>query len=152
MFFNYKALEEAKKDGIEKFVVGAVISKDERLLILLRKPDDFLGGIYELPGGGVEKGETIKEGLEREVKEETSFNVKNVNKYLGHFDYISEKGKKSRQFNFDVDVFDSSNIKLTEHDDYKWIKKEELRNYDVSDLTKLVIQKVFAEIDKKKFD
>ena len=50
--------------------VYGVIIKDSK--ILLSKQWDG----YDLPGGKVELGETIKEALVREVKEETGVNVK----------------------------------------------------------------------------
>lgn len=51
VFMNIeKMLEErARADGIEKIVVGAVITNsNNKVLILKRKNDDFLGGIDEL--------------------------------------------------------------------------------------------------------
>ena len=54
---------KAKEDGIEKIVVGGVITdENNKVLILRRKSDDFLGGIDELPSGKLEAGESIFEG------------------------------------------------------------------------------------------
>jgi len=51
--------------------VSAIILKNEEILLLHR----FRQGkeYYTTPGGGVEDGESIKEALVREVKEETNF-------------------------------------------------------------------------------
>ena len=114
--------EKAKEDGIEKIVVGGVITnKQNEVLILRRKADDFLGGIDELPSGKLETGETIFEGLIREIKEETNLDVENICSYIDFFDYLSGSGKKSRQYNFWVKVKSYDNIKLTEHDEFKWL-------------------------------
>jgi hypothetical protein len=40
--------------------------------------------------------------------------------YAGSFDYESGSGRKSRQFNFAVDVARPEPVKLTEHDAYAW--------------------------------
>ena len=92
-----------------------------------RKTDDFMGEIDELPSGNMEQGENIYESLVREVKEETNLDVVNVKSYIGSFDYISGSGKKARQYNFVLDVKNTGNIILTEHDGYNWLTIEEIR-------------------------
>jgi 8-oxo-dGTP diphosphatase len=54
------------------------------------------------------------------VKEETNLEVASIREYLGHFDYPSGDGTKSRQFNFAVDVAAPEPVKLYEHDAYAW--------------------------------
>jgi 8-oxo-dGTP diphosphatase len=46
--------------------------------------------------------------------------VTDIREYLESFDYVSGSGKKSRQFNFAVDVAAPEPVKLTEHDTYAW--------------------------------
>lgn len=50
-------------------VYGIIIEKGR---ILLSKQWDG----YDFPGGGIEVGETVREALKREVKEETGLNIK----------------------------------------------------------------------------
>lgn len=133
----YEYLENrAKDDGIEKIVVGAVITNDnDEILLMKRKEDDFMGGIFEIPGGNAEDGEGIYEVLEREIKEETNFDLKRVISYINYFDYLSGSGKKSRQFNFKVEVTGGPII-LTEHDTYRWVNLDEIETQNVSDAVK----------------
>jgi 8-oxo-dGTP diphosphatase len=93
-------VHEAEADGIQQIVVGAVIQHDGRVLILRRSEDDFMGGIWELPSGKVDPGETLDQSLAREVLEETGLTLTAFNRYLGSFDYRSSGGKQSRQYNF----------------------------------------------------
>ncbi|MEV4500866.1 NUDIX hydrolase [Streptomyces klenkii] len=110
----------AERDGITKTVVGAVIADaDGKVLLLHRPADDYLGGLWELPSGGVDDGETLIEALEREVTEETGLTVTAVNGYLGHFDYRSGSGRATRQFNFTATVTGET-VTLTEHDAHLW--------------------------------
>ncbi len=110
----------AARDSIEKTVVGAVIaSEDSKVLLLHRPADDYLGGLWELPSGGVESGESLIEALGREVAEETGLTVTEVGTYLGHFDYRSFSGRRTRQYNFTATVTGQT-VTLSEHDAHLW--------------------------------
>ena len=111
---------EAYQDGVQKLIVGAVISNGSDVLLLKRRQDDFMGGIYELPSGNVEPGETLDAALRREVKEETSLDLDAITGYLGSFDYTSASGKKSRQYNFATNVSAAGPVQLQEHDAHIW--------------------------------
>ena len=121
-FLQHKAIE----DGIERFVIGAIITNEKgQIFLAKRKKDDFMGGFYEIPGGNAKKGENIFDTLVREVKEETNLEVKKVTSYIDQFDYLSGSCKKCRQFNFKIEVTGGP-ILLTEHDSYKWIDLKEI--------------------------
>ena len=54
----------------------AVIGDGDQILLLQRSEDDaHNAGLWEFPGGKVDAGETIGEGLRREVLEETMRNA-----------------------------------------------------------------------------
>ena len=76
-------------------IVNAVISANGKLLTVKRKTEPR-AGMYGLPGGHVEEGETKMEALKREVKEETSFEIA-----LDGSDFLgTERAKyKLREFN-----------------------------------------------------
>ncbi|MDQ1249037.1 MAG: 8-oxo-dGTP diphosphatase, partial [Actinomycetota bacterium] len=97
-------VEQAGRDGIAQLVVGAVIVHDHQVLLLKRPADDFMGGIYELPSGKVDPGESLEEALRRETREETGLTVDHLDAYLGAFDYTSGSGRPSRQFTVAVTV------------------------------------------------
>jgi len=130
---------EAERDGVQQLVVGAVVQHDGKVLLLQRPDDDFMGGIFELPSGKVEAGEPLDTALMREVKEESGLDVAAIRDYLGSFDYTSGSGKKSRQFNFAVDVAAPEPIELQEHDAYAWTALTE--EPPVTDAVKDVLSK-----------
>jgi A/G-specific adenine glycosylase len=55
--------------------IAVILNKEGKLLIDKRKPEGFLGGLWELPGGKKQAGETLKQAVQREVLEETGLNV-----------------------------------------------------------------------------
>jgi len=56
-------------------VAAGVIWRGDQLLISKRHTDDLLGGLWELPGGKREDGETLQECLVREVREELGIEI-----------------------------------------------------------------------------
>jgi 8-oxo-dGTP diphosphatase len=134
-----KLTTEAEADGVQQLVVGAVVQHDGKILLLQRPDDDFMGGIWELPSGKVDPGESLDVTLIREVSEETGLAVTAIRDYLGFFDYLSGSGKKSRQFNFAVDVAAPEPVELTEHDGHRWAGLSE--ELPVTDAVKDVLNK-----------
>jgi len=132
-------VEEAKNDGISRLVVGAVVSSTSKVLLLKRPKSDFMGGIYELPSGKVEEGESLEDALTREVLEETEIVITEIKSYLGYFDYESKSGRNTRQFNFFVVGQEPIEIVLQEHDEYVWVSPSQLDSYPVTDSVKEVI-------------
>jgi 8-oxo-dGTP diphosphatase len=112
---------DADRDGIERVVVAAVV-RDERghVLLLRRRPDDFLGGIEELPSGRVEDGEPLRVALRRQVLEETGLRLTGDLGYLGCFDYRSGSGRRTRQHTWVGAA--TGDVRLSEeHDDLRWV-------------------------------
>lgn len=64
---------EHKQDNTHCFrvSVSALIIDDKRILLAHRRAIDW----WNLPGGAVDPGETVTEGLRREVREETGLEV-----------------------------------------------------------------------------
>ena len=138
-----RLLTDAQKDGVQKRVVGAVIYKNNKFLLLERVPNDSMGGFVGIPSGTVEAGEELLTALAREVQEETGLLVTSVLKYLGCFDWTSSSGKKTRHFNFWVEVKEGQ-IKLSpiEHQAYYWVALSDtaFTTLNISDATKEVLK------------
>ncbi|WP_052709214.1 NUDIX domain-containing protein [Streptomyces sp. NRRL S-495] len=111
---------DASAAGITGFVAAAVIKHGGRVLLVRRNPDDYMGGLWEVPSGTVEAGESILDALHRETTEETGLTIGAVTGYVGHFDYENSRGGTTRQFNFTVTVEKTEPIILTEHDAHQW--------------------------------
>jgi len=141
-------LGQADADGIQKVVVGAVVADEGKVLFLERKPDDFMGGLVELPSGTVDEGEELLSALAREVNEETGLDVDSVDEFISIFDYTSGSGKNTRQFNFLVSASGTVRLDGEEHVGHRWLEpdSDEYRQLNISDAVKEVIQKAFSEV------
>ena len=104
-------------------VVCALIKKNNRIFVAQRDYGEFKG-LYEFPGGKIEEGETPKDAIIREIKEELETTIK-VERFLLNevYEYPS--------FILDMDAFlvtpieGSLTIEKGIHSDEKWINKEE---------------------------
>jgi 8-oxo-dGTP diphosphatase len=132
---------QAQKDGITHISTGVAIVRDGKLLMARRIANDFLGGIYELPGGGVDEGETISESAIREIKEETGLTVSRIVTVFDGFDYSTDKKPKVRQVNFIVEV-EPGDIVLdsNEHDDFAWVDENNADDIKMSDSMRVCVR------------
>jgi ADP-ribose pyrophosphatase YjhB (NUDIX family) len=78
--------------------VSAAIFRDGRVLIV-RRAQPPAHGLYTLPGGGVELGETLEQAVIREVREETALDIEPL-KLAGYRQLIARDadGKVERHF------------------------------------------------------
>lgn len=80
---------------------------------------------WEFPGGKLEKNETLKQCLVRELKEELGIETK-IGAYLGEsvFDY----GEKIIRLVAYTAVHVGGEFRLRDHDDFRWLSVNELRD------------------------
>ncbi len=82
-----------------KFTIGVfavILDKDDRILLCHRTDYD----LWNLPGGGLEKGESPWNGVKREVKEETGLDVE-ITELVGIYSRI-DKDEVIFQFKCEV--------------------------------------------------
>ncbi|WP_278382168.1 (deoxy)nucleoside triphosphate pyrophosphohydrolase [Clostridium tyrobutyricum] len=66
-------------------VVGAIIeNKDKEILCALRSTKMSLPNVWEFPGGKIEQGESFKQAIEREIKEELSCSVEFIDVFYNN--------------------------------------------------------------------
>lgn len=149
MIFNEKQIrDQAEEDGVDMFGTGIAVFNDGKLLVVRRVMSDSLGGYFELPGGGVDEGETIYEGAVRELKEEAGLEAVSMLGGFEGFDYTTRSQKFIRQCNFIVDVA-SHDVVLdpNEHDEFLWIDLAGIEGLQLTDDQKLCLYNAFKRYE-----
>lgn len=80
--------------------VGAIVINDGKVLLVERGVAPSKG-VWAIPGGGLNLGETIQEGAEREVLEETGIIIK-AGSPVYAFDFIERDEKGQIRFHYVV--------------------------------------------------
>lgn len=136
-----------QKEGVTHYTTGVAVIKDGKVLVAQRASHDHLGGVYELPGGGVDEGESITEGAIREIKEELGLEVDKIVCTFRGFDYSTDRKPKARQTNFAVETKDH-NVKLdsNEHSDFKWVGPNDYQGLNMTQEIKDCLKDLFEKI------
>lgn len=91
----------------------------------------FLPSVYELPGGHIDFGEDIVDGLKREIKEEFGMNIEVGDPFFVFTYHNQIKGSHSIEAiffaHFDDDIQQIS-LNPEDHSEYIWCSETELRN------------------------
>lgn len=116
-------------------VVAGIIYKNNKFLIAQRNLNKSQGGLWEFPGGKVEKDESYERALIREIKEELNADIE-VNEYIG--ESIYQYTEKDIKLIFYKAKLLSDRIELLEHESYKWITKDEKDKYEFAGADKVV--------------
>lgn len=126
--------------------VGGVVIRDERAL-LIRRGSAPLEGEWSIPGGMLEIGETLLEGVQRELLEETAIEVK-VLDLIEVFERLTpdEAGKLKYHFvilDYLCEVVRGEARAGSDVTDVAWARETELNAYSLTPTATRVIQKAF---------
>lgn len=110
-------------------LTGILRDKDLFLIVKRNENDNLYPGAWEFPGGHLEDGETIKEGLKRELLEEIGFTDEFNPRITRYYDEIKSKNGELI-YNLEIDFMinvDRLNLEIklsNEHSEYKWVTKD----------------------------
>src|SRR6266568_1181610 len=77
-----EALREALAQNYNVRIAAKILNTSQEVLLIKRSPKDNYSGVWEIPGGAVERGETLEQALAREVLEETGLKVERVIRFI----------------------------------------------------------------------
>lgn len=132
--------------------VGGVVVHRNRVL-LIRRRGEPLKGEWSIPGGVLELGEELAEGVRRELKEETGLEVEPL-EVLVVFDRIMREGRRVR-FHF-VIVDYACRLKRGRLEpasdvlDARWVRREDLPQYKLTKRATSVVFQAFELFKRRK--
>lgn len=109
-------------------VVGCLVEAENTIILLHRKDTSTHGNKWGIPSGKVEKEETEKEAITRELKEETNLEVK-ISK-IKHVKTYKVRHYPRNDFIYSLfytklEKKEKLNIRKAEHKNARWISPEE---------------------------
>ena len=132
-----------KKKKNPKIVTAAVIEKDGHVLIGKRKQGKRHAGNWEFPGGTLEEGETYEQCLKRELLEELAITAEIGDLVCSStFSYTPDWTIQLMAYRATII---SGIFNLSDHEEIRWVKIEDLTNYDFPEADKLVIETLLKE-------
>lgn len=89
-------LNQAKEDNRKLFVDCLIKNSEGRIFAQKRSMSrKKFPGCWDLPGGGVDEGETIEQAVQRELKEELNFDLDLIESIARIFDYTLPQEMRS---------------------------------------------------------
>jgi 8-oxo-dGTP diphosphatase len=129
--------------------VGAIIIEENRVL-LVKRARPPLQAQWSIPGGALEVGELVREGVVREAREETGLIVE-AGELLGVYDRVVRDAQQRVQYHYVLIDFLCRRVggELAAADDaaeVRWFTREELPILKMAEDTLDVIRKGFTKL------
>lgn len=122
-------------------VAAAVLQRGKDVLIARRPEKGLLGGLWEFPGGKVETGESLPEGLRREICEELGVEI-TVGEILGIYSHAFT------HFKITLHAFQCTLLagepRPLEASDLRWIAPTELGSYPMGKVDRQIANRLAA--------
>ncbi len=127
-------------------VVVAILQLEGKILLTRRKLDAHQGGLWEFPGGKQEVGETLKQCLRRELREELDITVG----VLQPFDVLRHcYPDKEVELHFFTCSQYHGDPKPLGGIDMVWVPKGELSSYEFLEADRPIVEKLIGRSSGK---
>ncbi len=124
-------------------VVAAVIFHNNKILCVQRGDNkyNYIAFKYEFPGGKVESGETNETAIKREILEELNLKISIDSKFITVNHQYPDFTLVMHSF---ICSCNNPEIELSEHVDFKWLDKTELKKLDWAAADIPIVDKLIA--------
>lgn len=138
----------ARKANSIAVAVSAFVQDEEGRILMIRRTDN---GLYSIPGGQVEPGETLTEATVREVKEETGIEIE-VTGLIGLYSNPNhviayDDGEIRQEFSICFRAHRRAGRQKTsdESSDVRWIEPDDLDGLAIHPSTRLRLEHAIAD-------
>ncbi|MBI2377526.1 MAG: (deoxy)nucleoside triphosphate pyrophosphohydrolase [Deltaproteobacteria bacterium] len=130
-------------------VVAAQIERDGRYFITQRPPSSSLPLLWEFPGGRVEDGESDEEALRRELFEEMGVEIDIEGSSVAVTHTYPAYDIDFRVYRCRIRTPDEKISKTGIHD-FRWVKPEELDEYEFPGADQVTVDRLLEEFEQRK--
>ena len=130
--------------------INAIVIYKNKILVIKRKPED--GGFWQTITGTLKEGETLRDTLIREIKEEVGIpqkNISNISEIVHTFTWL-KKGWPQTEYVFVVEVVSNKVTLGNEHTSYVWLEGEKAIKKVKTENNKIAIRKALKWLRQKK--
>ena len=129
-----------------RVAVGAIVFEEDKVL-LVRRGQPPAEGVWAIPGGRVELGESMQKAAEREIREETGLNVRAKDPVFTFDVVVRDDNGKVRFHYVIVDLIaDYVSGEVRPGDDAleaRWVSSTEMETLSISSNTRNVLKTLF---------
>ena len=134
-----------------KSVKGIIVNENNYLLQLRDdKRDIYFPNFWGIFGGQVEKNESNKKAIEREIREETNLIVKTSRMILSTCSKVINLKKKFNTIYYEFKILKKKNIILTEGQKYKFFSFDQIKKINIVPMDFWAIKSHHLIINQKK--
>ena len=127
------AFEHGSRASLRHVVVHAIVERAGTLLLVRRAPHLPEGGKWGLPGGFLDRDETLAAGVLRELREETGWQGRVV--ALLRINSRPDRPREDRQnvaFDFVIEPLEKTGEPDAESSEVRWFPLEEVLAFDLA--------------------
>jgi A/G-specific adenine glycosylase len=124
-------------------VTAAVLRRDGKVLLAKRPSKGLLGGMWEFPGGKIEKDETLEDCLTREIREELDAKVR-VGEPFGVYEHAYTHFRITLHA-FCCGLQDGTRPTPLQVQDLRWVELQDLASFPMGKTDRLIARDLQAQ-------
>jgi 8-oxo-dGTP diphosphatase len=126
--------------------ISGIVEKDKKALIVKRNDQEIaFPDKWTIPGGKLERGESIEATLKKEIREEVNLEIDKEIEFLSDFNFVRPDNYHVVGLCF-VCKYKSGKVTLEKGlTEYKWVDRNDYRKYDLIPGVKRDLDKFFVD-------